>query len=104
MPSERSIYEPHPVVFKNAHCFSFEQYQDMHQHSIDNPEEFWGKIAQQFYWKTPFNLNTFFDFNFDVAKGPIYTKWLEGATTNVSYNLLDRNVENGHGDRVAFLW
>jgi len=31
-------------------------------------------------------------------------KWMEGAVTNISYNVLDRNVEKGLGDNVAFYW
>lgn len=104
MPSEKSVYLPHPSVAKNAHISSFAQYREMYQKSIDNPEEFWGEIAKQFYWETPANVDRFFDYNFDVTKGPIFTKWLDGATTNVSYNLLDRNVRNGHGEKIAFYW
>lgn len=104
MPSETSRYEPNPAIAKAAHISSFHQYQDLYQQSIDNPEEFWGGIAKQFYWETPIHIDRFFTYNFDVTKGPIYVKWLDGATTNVSYNVLDRNVKNGHGDKVAFYW
>ncbi|XP_063919747.1 acetyl-coenzyme A synthetase [Zophobas morio] len=104
MPSEKSVYLPNPAISKNAHVSSFAQYQEMYQQSIDNPEEFWGDIARQFYWETPIDINSFFRYNFDIRKGPIYTKWLDGATTNIAYNLLDRNVKNGYGDRVAFYW
>ena len=31
-------------------------------------------------------------------------EWFVGAETNLSYNCLDRHVEAGHGDRVAFYW
>jgi acyl-coenzyme A synthetase/AMP-(fatty) acid ligase len=29
---------------------------------------------------------------------------MEGATTNICYNLLDRNVKNGLGDKIAYYW
>lgn len=104
MPSEKTVYPPNPVLAKNSYISSFAQYCEMYQQSIDNPEEFWGEIAKQFYWETPIDINKFFRYNFDITKGPIYTKWLDGATTNISYNLLDRNIRNGHGDKVAFYW
>ncbi|XP_017768260.1 PREDICTED: acetyl-coenzyme A synthetase [Nicrophorus vespilloides] len=104
MPSEKTVYLPDKNVAKNAHISSFAQYKEMYQQSIDNPEEFWGEIAKQFHWENPINYDKFFTFNFDVCKGPIYTKWLDGATTNISYNLLDRNIRNGHGDKIAFYW
>ncbi|MGH3442594.1 MAG: acetate--CoA ligase [Nitriliruptorales bacterium] len=33
-----------------------------------------------------------------------YAKWFVGGKLNVSYNCLDRHVEAGRGDRVAFRW
>ncbi len=33
-----------------------------------------------------------------------YAKWFVGGELNVSYNCLDRHVEAGNGDRVAFHW
>ena len=33
-----------------------------------------------------------------------YAKWFVGGQLNVSYNCLDRHVEAGRGDKVAFYW
>jgi acetyl-CoA synthetase len=35
---------------------------------------------------------------------PPFYKWFEGGKLNVSYNCLDRHVEAGNGDKVAFHW
>ena len=35
---------------------------------------------------------------------PPFYKWFEDGTLNVSYNCLDRHVEGGNGDKVAFHW
>jgi acetyl-CoA synthetase len=35
---------------------------------------------------------------------PPYAKWYLGGTLNVAYNCVDRHVENGLGDRVAYHW
>ncbi len=43
-------------------------------------------------------------YNMDVDKGPVFVKWFEGAEINLCYNALDRHVEAGMGDRVAFHW
>lgn len=43
-------------------------------------------------------------YNFDVREGPVKIEWFVGAETNLTYNALDRHVEAGHGDRVAFYW
>nr|XP_025037230.1 acetyl-coenzyme A synthetase, cytoplasmic [Pelodiscus sinensis] len=66
--------------------------------------EFWGDIAKEFYWRTQ-PSGSFLKYNFDVTKGPIFIEWMKGATTNICYNLLDRNVnEKKLGDKIAFYW
>src|SRR3954454_1861844 len=39
----------------------------------------------------------------DPSTPPFY-KWFEDGKINVSYNCLDRHVDAGNGDRVAFHW
>lgn len=68
------------------------------------PAEFWGDVAKDFFWKTK-HTGQFLDYNFDVTKGEIYIKCMEGASTNICYNLLDHNVhEKKLADKVAFFW
>ncbi|XP_041953972.1 acetyl-coenzyme A synthetase, cytoplasmic isoform X1 [Alosa sapidissima] len=89
---------------KEAHVPSFEKYKEMYMKSIENPDEFWGDISKDFFWKTK-HTGQFLDYNFDVTKGEIFIKCMEGATTNICYNLLDRNVhEKKLGDKIAFYW
>ena len=35
---------------------------------------------------------------------PPYAKWYLGGKLNVCFNCVDRHVEAGHGDRVAYYW
>ncbi|KAF1571066.1 UNVERIFIED_CONTAM: Acetyl-coenzyme A synthetase, cytoplasmic, partial [Eudyptes pachyrhynchus] len=66
--------------------------------------EFWGDVAKEFYWKSQ-HVGPFLKYNFDVTKGKIFIEWMKGATTNICYNLLDRNVnEKKLGDKIAFYW
>ncbi|XP_040007720.1 acetyl-coenzyme A synthetase, cytoplasmic [Xiphias gladius] len=89
---------------KKAHVPSFEKYKELYTKSIENPDEFWLNIAKDFFWKTK-HTGQFLDYNFDVTKGEIFVKCMDGASTNISYNLLDRNVhEKKLGDKVAFYW
>ncbi|CAB1427300.1 unnamed protein product [Pleuronectes platessa] len=89
---------------KEAHVSSFDRYKELYASSIERPDEFWGDIAKDFFWKTK-HTGPFLEYNFDVTKGEIFVKCMEGASTNISYNLLDRNVhERKLGDRVAFYW
>lgn len=97
-------FAPSDEISKNAYVSSFEQYQELYKKSIEDPQSFWGDIAKQFHWETEANPKEFFSYNFDIRKGPIFTKWMAGASTNLSFNLLDRNVKNGLADQIAYYW
>ena len=57
----------------------------------------WVKQAEQLHWFKKW------DQVLDDSNPPFY-KWFVGGKLNVSYNCLDRHVEAGNGDRVAFHW
>ncbi|XP_045510458.1 acetyl-coenzyme A synthetase [Colias croceus] len=98
------VYQPSAHVVEKSRIPSFDKYKEMYQKSIDHPEEFWSEIAKEFHWQTPYQPDRFVSYNFDITKGDIFVKWLEGAVTNISVNLLDRNVEKGYGDKIAYYW
>ncbi|KAF4078329.1 hypothetical protein AMELA_G00198000 [Ameiurus melas] len=103
VPAEETLHAPEELK-EQAHVRSFEEYTELYNKSVDSPEEFWGDIAKDFFWKTKYT-GKFLDYNFDVTRGEIYIKCMEGATTNICYNVLDRNVhERKLGDKVAFYW
>ena len=70
----------------------------MWKESIENPEKFWGGIANDLFWFKKWD--TVNQENF--AKAEI--KWFLGGKTNISYNCLDYQVEKGKGDKVAILF
>ncbi|EDV23448.1 uncharacterized protein TRIADDRAFT_27464 [Trichoplax adhaerens] len=97
------VYPPSPRVVAEAHVKSMEEYRKMYDRSINDPVAFWGDIAKQFYWKGA-PEGRVFDYNFSKSNGRIFIKFMEGIKTNVCYNVIDRNIENGLGDNVAFYW
>src|SRR5581483_5355582 len=60
-------------------------------------QAWWVKNARNLHWFKEW------DQVLDDSNPPFY-KWFTGGTLNVSYNCLDRHVEAGIGDRVAFHW
>jgi acetyl-CoA synthetase len=57
----------------------------------------WARQASELHWSKPW------DTVLDDSNPPFY-KWFVGGELNVSYNCLDRHVEAGRGDRIAFHW
>ncbi|XP_029773447.1 acetyl-coenzyme A synthetase, cytoplasmic-like [Suricata suricatta] len=97
-------WSPPPEISRSAHVPSLQRYRELHRRSVEQPREFWGDIAKEFYWKTSCP-GPFVQYNFDVTKGKIFIEWMKGATTNICYNVLDRIVhEKKLGDKVAFYW
>src|SRR5687768_5090446 len=62
-----------------------------------DPEGFWAQQAEALHWDQKW------DQVLDWSNPP-FAKWFLGGKLNVSYNCLDRHVEAGRGDRVAFHW
>ncbi len=74
-------------------------YQEMYKKSIDSPDEFWAEQAEKFVtWSKKWDKVSEYDFN----KAEV--KWFLNGKLNVSYNCLDRHVEEGHGDQTALIW
>ena len=69
----------------------------LYDEAAEDDEGFWARQAEELlHWNTPWH--TILDWQLP------YAKWFEGGTLNVSYNCLDRHVEAGKGDKVAFHW
>ncbi|XP_066574991.1 acyl-CoA synthetase short chain family member 2 like [Amia ocellicauda] len=101
---EEQMFNPPSELQKDAHIPDFKTYLQLYKKSIDDPEAFWKEVAQDFFWKSP-PKGQFLQYNFDVKKGNIYVKFMEGAKTNMCYNILDRNVkEKNCGEKVAYYW
>ncbi|MDT4934423.1 MAG: acetyl-CoA synthetase, partial [Pseudonocardiales bacterium] len=58
---------------------------------------FWEKQADRLSWSTRWTQAL------DWSGAP-FAKWFVGGRLNVAYNCLDRHVEAGHGDQIAYHW
>ena len=81
-----------------AHVSSIEQYKEIYEESIKNPEAFWANIAERISWFKKWDNVREYDFI------NAHIKWFEGGKLNASYNCLDRHVEAGHGGDTAIIW
>jgi acetyl-CoA synthetase len=69
----------------------------IHEEAERDPEGFWAEQAESLHWHEKW------DQVLDWSDPP-FAKWFVGGKLNVSYNCVDRHVEAGNGDRVAFHW
>jgi acetyl-CoA synthetase len=60
-------------------------------------DTFWATQARHLHWHTPFTQVL------DWTNKP-HATWFADGKLNIAYNAVDRHVEAGHGDRVAYHW
>jgi acetyl-CoA synthetase len=68
----------------------------MLQEALENPEEFWGKIAGELHWFRKWDK--VFEWKY-----PNFT-WFKGGVTNLSYNCTEYHVKKGRGNHIAIIW
>ena len=69
----------------------------LHDRAAADPEAFWAEQAGALHWDTVPQTAL------DASDAPFY-RWFADGRLNASYNCLDRHVEDGLADRVAFHW
>jgi len=74
---------------------NIKDYESIYQRSVKDPEGFWTEAAQDITWFKPFSK--VLEWNFPHAK------WFLDAKLNASYNCLDRHIEEGHRNKVAYI-
>ncbi len=97
-PGDSRVFPPPPELASKAHIKSMEQYRQMYERSIRDPEGFWAEIAEGFYWKQKWTKVREYDFNGDIS-----IKWFIGGRTNITWNCLDRHLAT-RGDQTAIIW
>jgi len=76
---------------------SQEQYYKDYQQSVNDPEGFWGKVAENFQWRKKWDK--VLEWNF---KEPTI-EWFKGGKLNITENCIDRHLET-MGDKPAIIW
>ncbi len=61
-----------------------------------DPEAWWESHADNLRWMRRWDTTLQWD--------PPHAKWFVGGTLNVSDNCLDRHIDDGHADQVAYHW
>lgn len=91
--SDVDVYLPPEPLRAGAHVSSLPGYHQVYHRSTLEADAFWLEIARQLHFHE-FSDNGL-EYNFDIRKGPIYTRFMAGAKTNISYNCLERVIKSG---------
>lgn len=82
----------------NYHIKNLEEYFQVYRKSVQNPELFWGEIAEEnFLWRKHWDKVL----EYDLSKPEV--KWYQGAKLNVTENCIDRHLFN-RGDKTAIIF
>jgi len=73
------------------------EYNEHYNLSLKDTDAYWSKIADELHWFKKWDKVQSGNFN------DLNVKWFEGASTNMSYNCLDRHLEE-RGDKVAVIY
>ena len=93
----KDIYKV-PDNIKSNSLMTNDEYKNLYNESIENPEKFWSDQAHKYLdWDSEWTNVKHEDF----LKGEV--RWFENAKINASKNCIDRHL-NKAGDKIAIIW
>ena len=98
MMEEKRVFPPPKEVSEKAYIKSIEEYRKIYKESIENPEKFWGELAEQLDWYKKWDKVLVDDFA--NAKH----EWFVGGKLNVCYNCVDRHLKTWRRNKAALIW
>jgi acetyl-CoA synthetase len=90
---DQETFDP-PNGFRDKALISDES---EHEKAARDPQAWWAEQAKALDWFEEW------DEVLNESEAPFYM-WFQGGKINASHNALDRHVDAGNGDRVAFHW
>ena len=98
MMAEDRLLEPSKEFVSKAAIKTMDEYKKMYKESIEQPEKFWGKVAEELLWDKKWDK--FSDHDFANAK----IKFFVGGKINAAKNCLDKHLNTPRKDKVALRW
>jgi acetyl-CoA synthetase len=93
---ETRLFPPSAEFTSKARISSQAQYEAMWNEAKNDPEGFWGKLAEELHWFKPFDK--VLDWQEPNAR------WFVGGRTNVAYNALDLHLSTSRKNKAALIW
>lgn len=94
--SEDRLFPPSADFSSKARISSLAQYRKLHKQSIEKPEIFWAREAEELLWQQPW---------IEVLqwKAP-HAKWFVGGKLNVAENCVDRHAQSSRRNKAAIIF
>jgi acetyl-CoA synthetase len=94
---ETRVFKPSDPFVQRAAIPSLEQYRELYQQSIEDPDKFWDQQATELLlWRQKWNA---------VLKWEApFAQWFVGGKLNVSENCLDRHLTGARRNKAAIIW
>ncbi|MGQ9824172.1 MAG: AMP-binding protein, partial [Desulfotomaculales bacterium] len=96
MIRESKLYYPDPEMTRKTALGSVDAFNALLRRSWEDPAGFWADVASELTWIKPWEKTM-------EGKLPHF-KFFSGGVMNPCYNLLDRHMEKGAGNRLALIW
>ena len=96
LSKEERAYPPPPAFAKTASVPSKAARARLSAAASKSPEKFWDAAARELTWFKPWRKTL----QWKVPDA----KWFVGATTNLSYNCLDRHLSGPRRNKAALIW
>ncbi|MHC4519584.1 MAG: AMP-binding protein, partial [Planctomycetota bacterium] len=100
--TENRTFPPPDGIRANAHVASVEQYTEMWEKSIKDPDGFWLEQAKTLTWfKEPTKS---LEYTWDTKGRKIEHTWFADGELNVTVNCLDRHLGTPIANKTAIIW
>jgi acetyl-CoA synthetase len=93
---ENRVFNPPREFSERAHITSLAQYRQLYRESVDHPDEFWGRVANELHW--------FRQWDRVCEWNRPFARWFLGGRTNLSFNCLDRHLATARKNKAALVW
>ncbi len=93
------VFDVPKELAEKAYVKSMAQYEAMYKESIESPDTFWAKMADE-------NIEFFkkWDKVLEADMNEAKIAWFKNAKLNVSYNCLDRHIKTWRKNKAALMW
>ena len=93
---EERRFSPSEAFKAKAKINTKQEYERLYRQSLDDPEAFWGDVANELHW--------FKQWDKLAEWNEPFAKWFLGGQTNISYNCLEHQIAQGRSEKAAIIW